>query len=89
MQTPIVAKPTEEAKSITPKPHPVGICIFIKFIIDVTKKGYNYPIKIKIALALIIQLVWHYHYITILAKNQYILIKKEKSANSFIQIKNA
>ena len=32
-------------------PHPAGICIFYKFIIGATRKGYNYPIKIKIALA--------------------------------------
>ena len=33
------------------------------------KKGYNYPIEIKIALASKnIQLVWHYHYTTILKK---------------------
>ena len=29
----------------------VGICIFNKFIIDATIKGYTYPIKIKINLA--------------------------------------
>ena len=51
MQTPIVAKPTEEARTISKHATSVGICIFNKFIIDAAEKRYNYPIKIKIALA--------------------------------------
>ena len=69
-QTPIVAKPTEEARTIANYATSVGICIFNKFIIDATTKGYNYPIKIKTALAKNIQLVWQYHYTTNFAKYQ-------------------
>jgi len=71
MQTPIVAKPTENSKNHTRfMPHPAGICIFNKLIMSMTEKGYNYPIKIKIALAVIIQLVWHYQYNTFFSKIQ-------------------
>ena len=69
-QTPIVAKPTEIARTIPNYATSVGICIFNKFIIDVTTKGYNYPIKIKIALARNIQLVWQTNYTTVCGKSQ-------------------
>ena len=64
-QTPIVAKPTEEARTIHGfSQHSVEICIFNKFIFSIAKKGYSYPPKIKIALAQVIQLVWQIHYTT-------------------------
>ena len=44
MHTPIVAKPTEEAETISNYAASVEICIFDKSVIDATTKGYNYPI---------------------------------------------
>ena len=50
-QTPIVAKPTEIARTIPNFRHASRNLHFYKFIIGMTTKGYTYPIKTKIALA--------------------------------------
>ena len=45
-QTPIVAKPTEAARTKSSfASHSVGICIFIKFNISMMLKGYSYTSK--------------------------------------------